>query len=101
IFKINGSQSDKDERIKAAQYLQQLEPGDDDFKKTIFKLSDASGHLELEDQGIFSKGKLDSNDGCACNARFPKAMSNYVPCDAVSADLPTPDKGKSGDSIKN
>ena len=25
IFKINGSQSDKDERIKAAQYLQQLE----------------------------------------------------------------------------
>ena len=28
-------------------------------------------------------------------------MSNYVPCDAVSADLPTPDKGKSGDSIKN
>ena len=40
-----------------------LQPGDDDFKKTIFKLSDASGHLELEDQGIFSKGKLDSNDG--------------------------------------
>ena len=25
IFKINGSQSDKDECIKAAQYLQQLE----------------------------------------------------------------------------
>ena len=25
IFKINGSQSDKDERVKAAQYLQQLE----------------------------------------------------------------------------
>ena len=40
-----------------------LQPGDDDFKKTIFKLSDESGHLELEDQGIFSKGKLDSNDG--------------------------------------
>lgn len=101
VWQINGGQSDKDERIKAAQYLQQLEserggvktevigddrlgshldkvlpsgdpsgdmePGDDDFKKTIFKLSDASGHLELEDQGIFSKGKLDSNDVFICD----------------------------------
>ena len=40
-----------------------LQPGEDDFKKTIFKLSDESGHLELEDQGIFSKGKLHSSDG--------------------------------------
>ena len=39
------------------------EPEDDDFKKTIFKLSDESGHLKFEDKGIFSKGVLKSDDG--------------------------------------
>ncbi|KAL9956018.1 hypothetical protein ACROYT_G037435 [Oculina patagonica] len=90
VFQVNGSQSDKDERIKAMQYVAQLksergsvksevvgdsarsklpsgdvdseEPADEDFEPTIKKLSDASGHLELSDTDSFSKSVLDSND---------------------------------------
>ncbi|XP_068672067.1 gelsolin-like protein 2 [Montipora foliosa] len=103
IYQVNGSQSDKDEKFKAAQYVQQLkverggrskvdvvdgdnweskvklpsgdpsvdceddEP-DDDFKKTIFKLSDESGHLTFTDLGIFSKGVLGSDDVYICDS---------------------------------
>ncbi|XP_020605065.1 gelsolin-like protein 2 [Orbicella faveolata] len=92
LYLVNGRQSDKDERFKASQYINQLksergaaksevidekspqvsklpsgdvdseDPTDDDFEPTIKKLSDASGQLEMTDVNGFSKGVLNSND---------------------------------------
>lgn len=99
IFQVNGSQSDKDERARAMEYVMGLkserggaksevlgdnfqskvhlpsgdtsedaqEPPDEDFKKTIFKLSDESGQLKTTDMGIFSKGVLTSEDVFICD----------------------------------
>lgn len=100
IYQVNCSQSDKDERFKAAQYVQKLKSDrgnvkldilgdnfqskvqlpsgdpsvdleaqeeDDDFKKTIFKLSDESGHLTFTAMDVFSKGVLNSDDVFVCD----------------------------------
>ncbi|XP_044184185.1 gelsolin-like protein 2 [Acropora millepora] len=96
---VNIFSHDKDERMKAAQFVMKLksergncksevldddfnktaklpsgdpsqdleEPGDDDFTKTIFKLSDESGHLTFTDMGTFSKGVLSSDDVFVCD----------------------------------
>ncbi|KAJ7360071.1 hypothetical protein OS493_019163 [Desmophyllum pertusum] len=92
IYQVNGSQSDKDEKFKAGQYVAKLksergnaksdvlgdnfqskaglpsgkvdseEPVDDDFEPTIKKLSDEAGHLQLSDTSGFSKNVLKSAD---------------------------------------